>query len=256
MIAVLSFFVLGKMAINTCFDDSTRYFYEPIIILKIIVIVICVWWAKKANLFIHFGFLNGIKWVLPLCLCMSGVVLYWVFWDIKEEIEPTKLYQFIILQFLSGTFEEMMMRGIVFYSLYQYWEHAKNGLKKAMIYASLFFALAHFIGVILHGFDISIFNQIVLAFGIGMFLQAIQVRLKNLTIPITIHALFNVWGSYEAKLVRVRDIDVYTSSDKLFSLIAFSLFVFLILIPLSLLILGKTWSNHQGKVLINETYGE
>lgn len=185
--------------------------------------------------------------ILSLVFALGLIVfafnsLFRILKDKGFEITGEKIFIFLLSCLTVGLFEELLFRKFTFEYVKKSMENASGHIWKAIIISSLIFAFAHSSNVFSSNVvSLSVINQIVFAFGIGIILQALFIRFKNIIIVVAIHGIINFFGSYKHHL-SVKNItqeeDVYTMSDFWITLITLVIFN-IVLILISRLILRK-----------------
>jgi len=107
-------------------------------------------------------------------------------------------FTFLCNVFATGVFEELLFRVLLFYLILTKYPDKW----KSVLITSFIFSLAHFSNLLNPDVvKISILNQVVFAFGIGVLLQTLLLRFKSLFLIITLHSLLNYFGSYKRILL-------------------------------------------------------
>jgi|SRR5690554_316967 len=138
----------------------------------------------------------------------------------------------------TGLFEELLCRVALFFAILK--QVGKNQLWKAVIITSLFFAVFHFPNMFRpEGVNFSVINQVGYAFGVGLLLQSLFLRLRNLLLVVVLHGLANYWMGFSQLLEPVNSPVVYTAtlSEVWSGALKLMLVVLLFCMPLSYVIL-------------------
>jgi membrane protease YdiL (CAAX protease family) len=106
-----------------------------------------------------------------------------------------KLISWIFVNFTTGIFEELLLRGLCFYLLFTAWQHKSNALYKAAIAQAIIFGLAHIVNLTVAD-PLDVYAQVVYAtlFGIGF--AGLLAYTKSLWLPICIHTLINAASGF------------------------------------------------------------
>ena len=163
-----------------------------------------------------------------------------------------KHYLYLISCFSIGLFEEVFFRIFVFYFIYSLIKSSKNQILKAVIYSSIVFGLAHITNFLNPDYEpLAVINQVLLAFGLGLLFQCLFIRLQNITIIVTLHALINYIGMYKVKLFNTSPSLIeksYTYTDFMTTFIFIILIIIFIIVPICHLLINKI--NSQNEELI------
>jgi membrane protease YdiL (CAAX protease family) len=247
LIAVLTAnFLLSYTLISIIPETEFSFHYILKCILKLGLVFISVIFIRK--LILEFKLFKNSLYIIPICIFL----IYLSFQNVNQAIESSNVnitkYQNLLF-FLSclfvGAFEELFFRVYVFQSLLTNLK-GKSQLKIISI-TSLIFALAHMTNMLKPDVEaLSIFVQIVFAFGLGFVFQALYLRFNNIILPICIHGIVNYLGTYKSRLLPKsgEEIADYNISDFLTSL-SFSLLLSLILIVISYFLIKSILSKDK-----------
>ena len=157
--------------------------------------------------------------------------------DKTAEIPLLNHTLFFMVCVTVAIFEEYLFRVYVFDALLKVYTPKK--MIRVILITSALFALAHGGNALRPGVHIyGVIVQIVFAFGIGIFLQALLFRFKNVILIITIHALINYLGSYKSQLLFLERVaEEYTLNDFIMSLGIMMGMNIVIVLPISYLLL-------------------
>lgn len=89
---------------------------------------------------------------------------------------------------IASTFEEIVFRGIILYSLLRLYGSSQGGIFKCVLVSSILFGLVHFT----RGDMIEVMCRIFVVFLAGFFYGALMVRGRSLWIPVACHSLSNI----------------------------------------------------------------
>lgn len=156
-----------------------------------------------------------------------------------------------ILRTISvAVWEELFFRYYIFVILLFYFGNKISLFRIAML-SSLLFALLHFINLSNPNvFKLSIIIQVVFAFGIGLLLQSIFLRTRNLLTVIALHFAINIIGTRKIYFERISGIaaetpENYTYTEFFESFILVALIVGFIIIPVSNSLIPKKGITSQ-----------
>lgn len=154
----------------------------------------------------------------------------------NENVSILTNFFLLISCILVATFEELLFRKLLFKQLQS--KFIKVSIFTLIVIASFIFAIAHLFNLLKFGNHLySVINQIFFAFGIGIVLQYIFYKYKNLLLCIIIHSLINYFGTYKSILYTTpKNYEIYTASEFITTFIFIgSLNLFIVLIILLLL---------------------
>ncbi|TQV85408.1 CPBP family intramembrane glutamic endopeptidase [Aliikangiella coralliicola] len=106
----------------------------------------------------------------------------------------------ILSNFATGFFEEVLMRGLCFYILVKAWGATKKGVFLAAIFQAVIFGLAH-LGNLYNMPALDVFAQVVFATLIGVGFAGLVYLTKSLWPAIIVHSLINAIGTINDYLV-------------------------------------------------------
>lgn len=108
---------------------------------------------------------------------------------------------FLLSCLFVAIFEELLFRVWLFESIYEAYKE-KYSLFKIILLSSLLFGISHFVNFFNADYDrLSVINQMIFAFGVGLLLQSIYIRLRSVIPSILIHTIINYFGMYKVKLL-------------------------------------------------------
>ena len=243
---IFLYLIVSRHIISFLFEDTKGYVHFiteitikiPLIIFTIVLI------KRESSINIKYLFRNNI-----ICAVLSIVLLYFSIQTtiskinhLNLEISLLDLYAYLFQCLSTGFFEELFFRTLIFVYICKYVNQTKpkNHYKQAIITSALF-AIVHLSGIF-KGFDIiSIFNQILFAFSIGLLFQSVFFRVNNIIIISIIHALFNFHGMLKQKLFNISSInnEVSTIEDFKETLITFFVLNLFMILPLMYFSLRK-----------------
>ena len=126
--------------------------------------------------------------LLPL---LSGDVII-------DTSKPLMTSIFILMNFLIGLAEELLVRGVILGVLLLKWGNTKNGIMMCVIVSSVIFGGAH-IGNFIADPDILVatLSQLIYATFIGMFFAALVIRSQTIWIAIILHGAIDFFGQLQ-----------------------------------------------------------
>lgn len=138
----------------------------------------------------------------------------------------------------TGIFEELVCRAALFFAVLK--QVGEKQIWKAVVVTSLIFAIMHFPNMLRpEGVNFSVISQIIYAFGVGLLLQSLFVRLKNLLLVVVLHSLANYWmgfsGIFETPVSSEQHF--LSFSEAWGNAVNLLVFVLLLCLPLSYVIL-------------------
>jgi len=98
------------------------------------------------------------------------------------------LLMVLLSAFLTGVFEEVLVRGLALNLMLERLGGSSKGILKAVLFTSLLFGVAHFVNIrtVADIFPVTI--QVLSATMIGVYFAALYLRTRTLWVPIIIHA--------------------------------------------------------------------
>ncbi len=241
--SILALNFLMSFLINNFLDQSNELILGVKLIQKIILIVIAYAVIRK------FGLLKNIQNKNRLAGFIGILILAYSIYSVHNstlEVSWGHKSLFFIFCILVSIFEELLFRIFVYFNFSRILKKKKIFI--IVILSSLIFGLAHLTNIFsMDIVNITIINQIVFAFGIGMILQTLYIKFKNIILLYALHASINVLGSYKSRLdLNERIEETLQFRDFLFSFLGLIFIVFIILCPIIYLLL----KNHKREVTI------
>lgn len=241
LVVILTTNILLKSACIISFENSLRCK----IIFKCVLIVMCLIFLIKSN---FFNQLKSLKKELPYILLSFLLVIYSYFQInsyLAKNSSSNSLDNFTFLSscLLVGVFEELFFRIFIFFFVLKILYNRKNKLLYSILLTSFIFGFSHLSNLFNPEYlKISVVNQVLFAFSIGLLLQSIYIRTKSLTFIICLHTLINYFGSYKNHLLfsEIDDLETqYTFNDFITTFISIMAFTIIIVLPLSYLLIRK-----------------
>jgi len=141
------------------------------------------------------------RWVLatiPLLL-IALLSLTSVDWQ-SLNLTTINVVAWLLSNFATGFFEEVLMRGLCFYILLQAWGATRSGVFKAAFFQAFVFGAAH-LANLYHMPMLDVFAQVVFATLIGVGFAGLVYLSKSLWPAIFVHTLINASGTINDFLV-------------------------------------------------------
>jgi len=250
LLLILTLNSLLKTIVNS-YTTNFQIIYGAKIAAKILLSLLTLFFIVKWNLVKIKRLFKNNKIVFPLILTSIFMSVKFVINSATEQnilIIDTNHFLFFFSCLSVGLFEELFFRVFVFYFLSTFCFSGKNNLIKSILATSLIFGLIHFTNFFNPDYDkLSVINQMFLAFSLGILLQSLFIKSKNLYLIIIVHALINYLGSYKSRLFDiVRELS--DSENSYTDLTQTLIFIFVItvifILPLSYYMIKpeiKTW---------------
>lgn len=157
-------------------------------------------WNKAAGLTLPISLWRG-RWFwasIPLLLIalLSSTSANWS----NIEFSIVGVCAWLMSNFATGFFEEILMRGLCFYILLRAWGATRKGVYLAAIFQALIFGLAH-LGNLYHMPALDVFAQVIFATLIGIGFAGLVYLSKSLWPAIIVHSVINAAGTINDFLV-------------------------------------------------------
>ena len=138
---------------------------------------------------------NKSKIILPPAIILI-ILLFFLPYD--NIISKQLLLSFILFQLLVGFAEEFSMRGILLPLITKYFINTEYAVYYGLFISSFAFAILHYLSFLSgsQSFESST-NQVIFAFGIGVYFGSLLLRNNNLIYLSLIHALVNITGKFK-----------------------------------------------------------
>lgn len=204
---ILTFISVGLLFVAKLFEvEPAPLFKWPRLILlalisfSVIKILNYLNWSERAGLTAPMSSWHS-KWylaMLPLLL-IALISLTSANWA-QVQFTPLALSAWLVSNFATGLFEEVLMRGLCFYTLLTAWGETKKGVFLAAFVQALIFGLAH-LGNLYHMPIIDVIAQVIFATLIGFGFAGLVYLTKSLWPAIIVHSLINSTGTINDYLV-------------------------------------------------------
>jgi len=167
--------------------------------VQMVLSLLVIWIMKRNHLFYKDEFTSKTLWkglkLGWLAYIFAGLLfsLNYMGQDKTLFVSPNPLHVLIVLfsALTTGLLEEILVRGFVLNAINVKLLGVKDGSKKAMLWSSAIFALAHFFNLVMNPNFLPVFANVIQAFMLGLYLAAIYVLSKNLIAPSIIHGLID-----------------------------------------------------------------
>lgn len=179
-----------------------------------------------------------------LSISIVSVLIYFslshtlnVIQDTKSVVSSFDHLTYLLLSVSVGFFEEFFFRILIFGYVCYLFSNSHSNLKKnyykEIIITSLLFALAHLTNIFNSDYDyVSVVNQIMIAFLLGILLQSIFIRFNNIWFNAVLHGIINYNGSVSEELIKSKSTVSDTgNSNSIFQTLITVLIFSAILIP-------------------------
>ncbi|MBP9793712.1 MAG: CPBP family intramembrane metalloprotease [Flavobacterium sp.] len=232
IIFVFIYLVLTRQLVSVFYsDDNKNNLFIIQSIIKMPLLFLTLFLISKEKKFNH-GFLyKNIFLGLLICSLLIYFSLHFAYIKIstyKVFVTSYDFYSYLSQCLVTGFFEEFFFRVLIFgYICLAYSNYHYKNYYREVILTSFLFAIAHLSGIFNKNIDmISIVNQVMFAFLIGIVLQAIMYRFNNIFLNSIIHGLINFNGMLNQKLLKLKRVEEETTAFEDFSQ---SLFTFILL---------------------------
>lgn len=191
----LSSLWLGEYSINSI--EGVKSYIIPLIAIGLL------------TLFLKMYNYLGVQWNNIEMIITKGwyiVVVAGIFFILNIMSIPLKAYDkyftnsliyFILTCILTGIFEEIMFRGLIQNILINKYKNHLNGVWKAILISSIIFSFLHFMNLFEKPyFILGTITQVFYTLSLGLMLGVIYYISQNIIVVITLHALFNILGSF------------------------------------------------------------
>lgn len=226
---ILTINALISAIINSFVEPTNSYYYTLKFTQKALMVILTIAVIVRANL------TNEIKnkgWIPSLI--GVGVLVYAIYiaYTSTTEISMFTKISFVAHCIAVGFFEELLFRIFVYFKLREL--YSKATIFKTILIASSIFAVAHLTNMLQSDVvKITVLNQVIVAMGIGMILQIVYLKLKNILLIATLHASFNILGSFKSRFdLNSASTEAFTTQDFLFTMITLLIIVLVIITPI------------------------
>jgi uncharacterized protein len=180
-------------------DNNSISKYFSGIIIRFIILLLAIFVIAKLKLLNFAGLTGKIDYrkskifIAPILFLI--ILVYFLPYD--NLISYQLLYSFIIFQLMVGFAEEFSMRGILLPVITKIFINSKNAIYFGLIISSFVFAIIHYLSFIsgIQTFE-SATNQVILAFGIGVYFGSLLLRSNNIILISLLHGFVNIIGRF------------------------------------------------------------
>jgi len=204
---ILTFISVGLLFVVKLFEvEPAPMFKWPRLILltlisfSVIKVLNKLNWSEQAGLTSPMSSWHS-KWhfaMIPLLL-IALISITSANWP-QVQFTPLAVSAWLVSNFATGLFEEVLMRGLCFYILLTAWGSTKKGVFLAAFVQALIFGLAH-LGNLYHMPLIDVIAQVIFATLIGFGFAGLVYLTKSLWPAIIVHSLINSTGTINDYLV-------------------------------------------------------
>lgn len=218
--------------------EDNIFLYQGII--KLILLFITIYIIQKDKL-INWDFIYKNTF---LSLIASSLLIFFSLQHTFTKINELKIsvsdfthYCYIFQCLATGFFEEFFFRILIFsYVCNALQSNLKTNNYKPILITSFLFSIVHLTSLFNDDIDkVSVLNQMMFAFVIGVILQSIFFRWNTIFLNSIIHAVLNYNGMIKSKLFMIEDnsVDVSAFENFIQSFITFVILLLIIALPLT-----------------------
>lgn len=210
IILITSIFSFVNFFLKIIIPSDDKYIFFIKSIINLIFFAITYYFINKDNTYkIELVFKNKI-----LSISTSIILIYFSVKHINSEILINKIninewyhFSYFFQCLTTGFFEEFFCRLLIFGLICNSLKDNNHGnYYKEVLITSLIFGLLHLANLFNPDYDIiSIINQIMFAFIIGVIFQCLLIRLKNIVLISVLHGLINYNLMAKAKLFKIEN---------------------------------------------------
>ncbi len=229
-------------------DDENTFMYQ--FLSKLILFIATLFLLKNEKIF-------NWDYVFKNKLFSSLICFLLVYFSISNSLSRIKLLKITVstwehaIYFLqcifTGLFEEFFFRLLIFGLICKYYEsNISNNLYRPVLVTSALFAIVHVSNFFSSDYVFyGVINQIMFAFLIGVFLQCVFYRFKNILLNSIIHGIINYNGMLDVKLFKIQRPfeDVNVLDDFLQSFLTFLIIGIFTVLPVFYFSLRKKEKN-------------
>ena len=201
-------------------------------------------------------FRNNFALIASVSVIILFLSVYFVANSISEKSQELIFSQkhifFLSTSLCVGLFEELFFRLLIFLTIFKllYQEKSKRLLYSIFI-SSLIFALVHFSNMLNPNYvKISVFVQVLSAFFLGLLLQCLFLKFRNIILVIILHGVFNYLGMHKSVLLpKIDDVETtYTAGDLTSSIISILIISIVIVLPICYLLIVPDLRKKLSKI--------
>lgn len=194
------------MVVKVLEPDAPQLFNWPrLVLLMVISTTICAVltklnWAKEAGLSTPYSSWHA-KWyfaIMPLMLIalLSSTSANWA----EAQFSFPRVSAWMLSNFATGFFEEVLMRGLCFFILLKAWGTTQKGVYLAALLQAVIFGVAH-LGNLYDTPTLDVIAQVIFATLIGLGFAGLVYLTKSLWPAIIVHTTINAAGTVNDYLV-------------------------------------------------------
>lgn len=155
------------------------------------------------------------------------------------------IFFFLIETFLGVIYEEFLFRGLILGKLVEYYRLKNKDIWSAILISSFIFSIMHILNLISKPYYVvGTSTQIIYTFFLGVLLGTVYFISNNIWVPILLHSLFNLAGSY---VLLFADNNVSNIADMPIFIAVIEILLILPVIFLSLNLYKNNNKNLHGK---------
>ncbi|MBA6342451.1 CPBP family intramembrane metalloprotease [Colwellia sp. MB02u-10] len=140
------------------------------------------------------------RWALIIpMLCVGLINLANVKWVLLQP-SSVDIVRWLATNLAAGAFEETLMRGLVFITLYHAWGHTRSGLYKAAMAQAVIFGCLHLLNLV-HSDPIDVIAQVLYATMLGIGFAGLMLYSRSIFSVIAVHAFINATGSINSSFI-------------------------------------------------------
>lgn len=166
--------------------------------------IVCIWFSARITgrpesfsvaACGNWSFLKS-AWYLYLAIIILGAVSLSGI-DFKNAPSAANVVFFFIETISGAVFEELLFRGMIQNKIIETCRWKQLSLWRGIMTASAIFALMHILNLIgMPYFILGTFSQVIYTFFLGLLLGTVYFLSENIWIPVIMHIVFNLLGSY------------------------------------------------------------
>lgn len=176
------------------YKDIVGSIVKNIITLALLFLLFKCNWFKGSLLTTSFKEWHPKWWLASLpMLIIAGLNTVSIDWSLLS-FDSINILGWLYTNISTGLFEEILLRGMCFYVLYNAWKNKKNGLMYAAILQAVIFGLAHYVNLTKAPFlEVSV--QVTYSTLIGIGFAGVVAYSRSLWPAIILHSIINASGS-------------------------------------------------------------
>jgi membrane protease YdiL (CAAX protease family) len=251
IIIIFIFLVISRKLLTLVFEES---YLENIFLvqffLKLFLLFFTIILIRRDNL-INWVYINKNFFI---ALFFSVLLVYFSLQHTYEKLHELNItlssfkhYSYLSQCLITGFFEEFFFRILIFsYVCKSFFLYSEHKVYKQILFTSFLFSIVHLTNLFNEDIDkLSVLNQIMFAFIIGIILQSIFYRWHNIYLNSIIHGLINYNGMRKSKLFNIENNEIEVTSFDSFtqSLITFVILGLILALPIIIFSVKKRNNN-------------